>query len=196
MPASSGCLGRPRIFLRNSTISGFSLGGTKARSVVKTMASHLPSKPVKSCRAMVTCFFVILTVPPSCQCHLSPSVPKMVLSGTPSMSNWNLPGAPGAFHGAAQSRVRTHTRYFPVWGNSTVVMASLTGSPRPWASRNGEPIWSINCWSIAQPPSFAKPSASTRTLCAPVAETAVSKKTANNTVFKIRIFFFILTVTS
>ena len=34
--------------------------------------------------------------------------------GLPSISTWNLPGAPGAFQGATQSRVRTQTRYLPV----------------------------------------------------------------------------------
>ena len=32
--------------------------------------------------------------------------------GLPFTSSWNFPGAPGAFHGATQSRVRTHTRWW------------------------------------------------------------------------------------
>ncbi len=82
------------------------------------------------------------------------------------MSSWNRPGAPGAFHVATQSRVRTQTRYVPADGNVTVVTASATGVPSPWASRTGEPIWPMNCWSTTQPPGSSKPSASTRTWAA------------------------------
>ena len=33
-------------------------------------------------------------LPPSCQCHAAPSVPKVVASGLPSTSTWNRPGRP------------------------------------------------------------------------------------------------------
>ncbi|MBA7614910.1 hypothetical protein ES703_22184 [subsurface metagenome] len=130
-PASSGSSGSPSIFRRKVAIRSPLFGGAGSVSAVKTIASHRPSKPVRSCRATVTCLFVISIVPPSCQCHFAPLVPKMVPRGTPSMSSWNLPGAVGAFHGATQLRVRTHRRYLPAAGNPTFVVASLTGSPKP-----------------------------------------------------------------
>jgi len=136
---------------------------------VKTIASQRPSNPVRSCRATVTFLWeasptATSTVPPSCQCHLAPSVPKVVSSGFPSTRTRNPPGAPGTFQGATQSRVRTSTRYLPGPGSSTSVLASSTGTPSPWARSIGEPIWSMNCWSTTQPPGFSKPSASTSTV--------------------------------
>ena len=82
-------------------------------------------------RMYVTSGLLTLTVPPSCHAQSAPCVPKVGLSGAPSTSTWNLPGAPVAFHRATQSIVRTHTRHVPACERFTVVVASFTGSPRP-----------------------------------------------------------------
>lgn len=53
---------------------------------------------------------LVSKVPPLCQCHLAFFVPKVSCRAFPSMKSLNSPGAPGAFQGATQSRVRTQTR--------------------------------------------------------------------------------------
>ena len=52
---------------------------------------------------------------------------------------------------------------FPPPGTRRSSTASATGTPNPWASRNGEPIWSMNCGSTTQPPCCANASASIST---------------------------------
>jgi len=88
-------------------------------------------------------------------------------------------GSAPFLQGPAQSRVRTQTLCLPVCWNRTIVVASLTGSPRPWASRKGEPIRSANCWSTTQPPRSSKLSASIRSVSAWTAGRDKSSKTNN-----------------
>jgi len=131
--------------------------------VVRSIASHLPSNPVRSCNAISEFPLLIRTVPPSCQCHDFPSVPKVVSRAELLMRSLNFPGAPGTSQGATQSRVLTHTRYFPFAGIVIVVRASFTGTPRPCASKYDDPMISIDCWSTTHPPGSEKLSASIKT---------------------------------
>ena len=108
--------------------------GSKFKSLQNKIASHRPSNPVKSCSASFALLPTFIVFP-SCQCQSAPFVPNTSLIGLPFTFNWNLPGAPGAFHGATQSLVRTQTRYVPSEGNVTVVVASSTGMPNPWANK-------------------------------------------------------------
>jgi len=127
--------GSLRAFLRNSKRSGPLVGGMSLTSLVKYRASHLPLNPVRSISLRVVFLEVILNVPPRCHCQSAPSVPKVVASRFPPILTANFPGAPGAFHLATQSLVRTWRRYVPVEGNVTSVVASATGVPRPCAMR-------------------------------------------------------------
>ena len=112
-PPSSAVSGRPKSLRRKRAICGSLFGGDRSGSVVNRIASQRPSKPVRSWRATVVLRAAISTWPPSCQCQSAPSVPKTVGRALPLMITWNLPGPPGAFQGATQSRVRTSTRYVP-----------------------------------------------------------------------------------
>ena len=95
---------------RNRAMASDDEGGAERVSEVIYMASQRPSKPVRSCSRSSFPPRCRVTVPPSCQCHSSPSVPKRVDRGCPFTATLKRPGEPWWLHRAAQSRVRTQMR--------------------------------------------------------------------------------------
>ena len=85
--------------------------------------------------------------------------PRRFGSFSPLTMRLNVPAPMSGCQWHVQLRVRTQTLYFPP-AATNVVFASATGFPMPCASRNGEPIWSVNCVSLTHPPKSAKASAS------------------------------------
>ena len=149
----------------------FSAPSGLAPPIENTMPAHRPSKPVKSSSATVARAPAIFTVPPSSQDHSREPAPKTLPSGRPSTSTRNLPGDP-----SAQLRDLTHTRYSPFFGNATSALASRTRSPRPCASRYGEPITSMNCESRLQPPASKLCGGTSTRASAPPAPTAAASR--------------------
>ena len=86
-----------RYLLRSSWPSGGATG-----DVLRQMASHRPSKPVRSHSASVAIPRLRFTVPAFCHCHRSPVWPTVTGKRLPLMVTLNPPGPVAACHGAVQ----------------------------------------------------------------------------------------------